>query len=512
MMKKNDKQLNFFDKIIFDQLIPKDHLLVKIDEAFDFSFLYDCLKLKYKDCGRGSKDPVMMIKALLLEFIYGLSDVEVSKRIQTDIAFRWFLGLTMNDTGPDDTTLSHFRTQRLDDTDFEELFNQVVGQCIDKNLVKTRRYIVDSTNVDANVNYPSDKKLLRQAANRLAKEIKKFNGTLGEQWLNELETTIQKLYGTSEKVSAKAHYKIARKMLAELYCKTYDQLQENDHYIKAYTVCYELIEKYLENKKDKIISIVDPEARVAYKSPGNAKTGYKNHIIMDEDSEIILGSVQTPFNVGDQKKLLPLVEQVENNFDLKPLELSADKVYGTTKIRADLKDKDIISNINFSAENGKKSDDTARYKTEDFIIAEDVLSMTCPQKITTTSYRDFKIKNEEDSYPYRQFTVDKRHCNCCPQRERCLNKKEKSKRIRVYARYDAIKKDKERIQSPEFEVAMNMRFKIERRFGTQVNHRSGRRSRYLGMKRTAIQINIVNTVTNIIRAINIIESFSESTA
>ncbi len=81
MLGKNDRQLDFFDNILYEQLIPKDHLLIKIDEAFDFDFLYDKLIDHYSSVGRASKDPVMMVKILLIEYIYNLSDVQVVKRI-----------------------------------------------------------------------------------------------------------------------------------------------------------------------------------------------------------------------------------------------------------------------------------------------------------------------------------------------------------------------------------------------------------------------------------------------
>ena len=65
--------------MIFERLIPKDHLLVKIDSIIDFSFVYDKVKDKYSPLGRESKDPLMMMKILLLEYLYTLSDVQVKK-------------------------------------------------------------------------------------------------------------------------------------------------------------------------------------------------------------------------------------------------------------------------------------------------------------------------------------------------------------------------------------------------------------------------------------------------
>ena len=110
-------------------------------------------------------------------------------------------------------------------------------------------------------------------------------------------------------------------------------------------MCQTIIDQTLNKKKDKIVSVVDPDARVAHKSPGIIKRGYKNHILVDEDSEIILASAQTPFNVGDEKKCIELLNKAQSKLGLKSEEISADKVYGTTENRAYLKDHNIISNI-----------------------------------------------------------------------------------------------------------------------------------------------------------------------
>lgn len=101
MLKKKSGQVDMFNHMIFERLIPKDHLLVKIDSIIDFSFVYDQVKDRYSPIGRGSEDPAMMTKILLLEYLYNLSDPQVVNRIQTDIAFRWFLGLSIDDEVPD---------------------------------------------------------------------------------------------------------------------------------------------------------------------------------------------------------------------------------------------------------------------------------------------------------------------------------------------------------------------------------------------------------------------------
>ena len=324
-----------------------------MDSVVDFSFVYDELKDHYSPVGRESKDPVMMFKILILEYLYRLSDPKAVERITTDVAFRWFLGLKLDDSVPDDTTISFFRVNHVNEQKFEEFFNHIVKQCIEKGIVRSRRFIIDTTDVAANVNYPSDKKLIRNAFYKVIKELKKIDENLATEQLEKYEKNIQNEYDLNEHVRSKKHYEITREHLGYLFLKTYDLLQEDNKYQEAFDICNTIVNQYLNNEKDKIVSVVDPEARVAHKSPGNIKRGYKDHILVDEDSEIILSSVQTPFNIGDEKKLKELIEKVESNFEIKPQEISADKVYGTTDNRAYLKDNEITANIAFYNESSK---------------------------------------------------------------------------------------------------------------------------------------------------------------
>lgn len=503
MLKRNNGQLGSIDQMIFDKLIPKNHLLVKINAIVDFSFVYDKVQDKYSHLGRGSKDPSMMLKILLLEYLYKLSDVEIVKRIQTDVAFRWFLKLGLDNSVPDDTTISHFRVNRLGEEDYNEFFDEIVKQCIEKNLIKSKRYMIDSTDVAANVNYPSNKKLIRNAYRKVIKEIEKFDEELAKKQLDIFENEIELEYQKNEKVNWKRHFEIANNHLNYLYLKTYDELQDNEKYKETFGVCYDIIDQYTNNKGDRIVSVVDPDARVAHKSVGNIKRGYKNHIIVDEDSEIILASVQTPFNVNDEKKLKELVEKVNVDLNLKPKEISADKAYGTIENRAYLKDSEIVTNIDFY---NKSSKEKVSFGLDDFKIAEDVESVICPNGIKTTKYK-FVINNGKK---YKRFKIDQLICEKCKLRDECLSKNKagkitvKSKFLLVPERYDSVLRDRKRVETKEFKEAINKRSKVERRFATLVLNHGLRRCRYLRLKRTKIHITLANMACNIIRMVNLL--------
>mgnify|MGYP000900646151 FL=1 len=266
MLGKNDGQIDIFNQMIFERLIPKNHLLLKIDALIDFSFIYDIVKDYYSEIGRESYDPVILFKLCLLEYLYVLSDRQVVERATTDISFRWFLKLTIEDKVPDDTTISHFRSKRLGNKPFEEFFNAIVQKCIDSDIVKTHRYIVDSTDVQANVNYPSEKKLLCNAYRRLIRELERYNNNFALKKLNEFENEIALEYEKADKVSIKTYCQIAKKHAEEIYLQCYSEFSNKEKVYDMFVTLWCIIEKYGESKnsKDKIISCIDPDSRVAH--------------------------------------------------------------------------------------------------------------------------------------------------------------------------------------------------------------------------------------------------------
>jgi len=505
MLKKNNGQLDVFDLMIFEKLIPKDHLLVKIESIIDFSFVYDMVKKQYSAIGRGFKDPMMMVKIFLLQYLYRLSDVQVSKRAQTDIVFRWFLNLGINDPVPDDTTISHFRVKRLTVKHFEAFFTEIVKKCINLDLIKTNRFIIDSTDVAANTNYPSEKNLARSAFKKVMKEVSKFNEPLAKELSAAIESEIDAAYEKSDKVSWRKHFEITQKYLDLLYIRTYDELQDNEKYLEAFGLCYDLLFQYVNNTKDKIISIVDPDARVAHKTPSKIKKGYKDHIIIDEDSEIILASVQTPFNTLDGKKLIELIEKTEKQVGLKPKELSADKAYGETENRGYLKDADIIGNIAFYKESSREN---LYFKITDFVFSDDFNRVTCPNGNSTETYKIIheKFYNRD----MKKFQFDPKLCGACPLIRQCIYIKKdgkfqsKGRKLEVYSRHDVVVQAKARTATEEFTIAYNKRYKVERRFATMVRNHGLRRCRYVRLRGAKIHITMANLACNIIRMVNLL--------
>lgn len=500
MLNRKKTQLNMWDMVVFEKLIPTDHLLVKIDSLIDFSFVYEVVKGNYKDGikGRSSYDPVILFKLCLLEYIYCLSDVKIIERSRTDVAFRWFLCLSLDDKLPDDSTISYFRVHRLGSANIELIFNEIVKKCISNKFIKKHRYIVDSTDVEANTNYPSDKKLIIQSFRNLLKEVQKFNPALAFRISGEFEKQLANRLLDDEKLTLNDCTAIAKEHLDTIHKELSVEIDSNKKLADKYVIIFRLIKQYEGKSSDKIVSYVDPDARIAHKSPGKIKKGYKDHIIVDEDSEIILSSIVTPFNVNDHKELIALVKK-SNSLNLKPKELTADKAYGTTENRVFLYEQNMIANISFYTSSSRET----KFGLEDFEISRHLNLVVCPNDEISTDYYFSKRKKGGDRIV---FKFEKNQCLNCPLKNDCLRENEKQKKYRIVevpTEYKIIINDRDRNNTPEFKESYNKRYKVERRFATLVRNHNMRRCRYLKIEGAKIHIYMSNMACNIIRMVHL---------
>ena len=196
MMTQNaDKKREQLQVFCMDDMVPKDHLLRIIDKAIDWNFIYDLVADKYSsDNGRPSMDPVMLIKIPFIQYLYGIKSMrQTVKEIEVNVAYRWFLGLEMQDKVPHFSTFGKNYSRRFKDTDlFEQIFSHILMECYKFKLVDPAEVFVDATHVKARAN---NKKMQKRIAHQealfyeelLKKEINEDRARHGKKPLKEKE-------------------------------------------------------------------------------------------------------------------------------------------------------------------------------------------------------------------------------------------------------------------------------------------------------------------------------------
>lgn len=155
MLRAYDNKQIGMEFVSIEELVPKDHLLRKIQRVIDFEFIRDKVKDLYcADNGRPAVDPVVLFKMLFLGYLFGVrSERQLVREIQVNLAYRWFLGFGLTDKIPDASTFSQNRRRRfIESTVYQEIFDEIVVQGMRRKLISGRVLYSDSTHLKANAN------------------------------------------------------------------------------------------------------------------------------------------------------------------------------------------------------------------------------------------------------------------------------------------------------------------------------------------------------------------------
>src|SRR5271167_1717815 len=138
MMGQHDRSEALFYYFRLEDQIPETHLLRLIDKHISLEFVRQQLKDSYSETGRPSIDPELLLRILLIGYLYGVtSERKLVEELRMHLAWRWFTGLGFDQEIPHHSTFSKNRHGRFQESRlFEELFEQIVRQCVEVGLVQ----------------------------------------------------------------------------------------------------------------------------------------------------------------------------------------------------------------------------------------------------------------------------------------------------------------------------------------------------------------------------------------
>ena len=381
-----------------------------LEAALDLSFVYEETAPLYSEkYGRPPIDPVVIVKYLLVGFLYGIpSERQIERRVQTDIALRWYLGLDLFDRVPDHSTVSQLRRRKPSFRKvFRRLFEEVVGQCIEKGLVSGRVVGADSTHVRAN-------------ASRASEELVEVAEEAGVYWerLDDYE----------------------EEGLEELERRTGKRRKKRTKQIKR------------DNRRThKRVSRTDPESG-HLKRPGKPEgPHYLAHQAVDSDYGIIVGQTVTAGDVNDSVPFLGLIEHIHEN--VVPIQAAtADAAYDFPLAHRALGELGIDFFVRPQKTAARVS---VQFTRDDFCRDENRDVYLCPIGKELCLRRLARSA----SGLFWEYQADKRDCALCPLREKCLRESDKRGARKVSVSYFAADRQRnlERRSSPEYREALKLR-------------------------------------------------------
>ena len=457
MMTQNaDKKREQIQMFCMDDMVPQDHLLRIIDKAINWNFIYDLVEDKYcSDNGRPSIDPVMLIKLVLIQYLYGIKSMrQTVKDIEVNVAYRWFLGLDMFDSVPHFSTFGKNYTRRFKDTDlFEQIFSHILEQCYKFKLVDPTEVFVDATHVKARAN---NKKMQK----RIAHEEALFYEEMLKKEINE---------------DREAH---GKKPLKESTDKDFD----DDNPPSSGT----------GGKKEKEIktSTSDPNSGWFHKGEHKSVFAYAVETACDKYGWV-LGYTVHPGNLNDSRTFKSLYDKIK---DIGIERLIADAGYKTPAIAKLLIDAGIQPVFPYKRPSTKKG----FFKKYEYAYDEYYDCYICPNNQVLT----YRTTNREG---YREYKSCGESCAVCPYLSQCTESKEHVKLVtrHVWEPYMEMCEDiRQTIGMTD--LYKHRKETIERLFGTAKENHGFRYTQMFGKARMEMKAGLTFTCLNLKKLAKII--------
>lgn len=348
-----------------DSLVPKDHLLRKIEKVMDYEWLYERLDPYYcHDNGRPGTDPVVLIKMVLIQHLFGIPSLRQTYReIQVNMAYRWFLGYGLLENIPHFATVSYAFCNRFPAELSEEIFEHILNKALNNRMLDPSMVFIDGTHIKASAN---KKKFQKE---QVAKAAKVYAEQLQKE-VNEERT------------------QLGKKPIED------NNKDDNDDTPSS------------GGTVEKTVSTTDPESGMFIKGEHERQFAYEAHTACDKNG-IVLGVEVTAGNIHDSVAWDALYDHITDKFEAVKF-VAMDAGYKTPWIAKKVFDDGRIPVLPYTRSHSK--DDTYKLWEYEYDPKED--TYTCPHggifRHTTT-----------DRNGKRNYRTDTKHCKGCPYRSKC---------------------------------------------------------------------------------------------
>lgn len=125
MQGRKEFNQRIYYNINLDSLVPEDHFLKRLESLISFDFVRDITKDYYSHTGKPSIDPVVLVKMLLVGYIFDIrSERKLIEEITLNLAYRWYIGYDLDEDIPDHSIFSKAR-DRFGEKLFVDIFENI---------------------------------------------------------------------------------------------------------------------------------------------------------------------------------------------------------------------------------------------------------------------------------------------------------------------------------------------------------------------------------------------------
>ena len=368
-----------------DELVPKEHLVRKLDECISLKFIEDEVKDLYSTFGRASIPPMVLFKLIIINKIFGINSMrKTCEEAKVNLAYRWYLGLSMEDEIPNYSTWSQNYKRRYKDSDiFNKIFDKILKQVMEYGFLDLEAVYYDGTHQKANAN---KKKSIDKEVEIEAKAYK-------EELLNEVNN-VRKEHGQKE--------------VKEIINEELDFDKNTGE---------EIIRKKTKHIK---VSTTDPESGDYHKGEHEQCFAYTHNTCSDGNG-FVLALETTPGNTHDSTSFPKVREKVMENYRDEINFEVLDSGYKTPSICKMIIDDNKIPLMPYSRPKGPK----ALMSKKEFIYNKETDTFKCPNNEILA----YSTTNKEGYICYKS---NPEKCLNCPFRDKCTKSKNHQKQITVH--------------------------------------------------------------------------------
>ena len=426
MLKRETEQRQAIEMLCVDMLVPKEHLLRKIDAAVDFTRIYDLVEDLYcEDNGRPSCDPVVLFKLVLIQHLFGIRSLRQTLRdAEVNVAYRWFLGYTMSQRLPHFSTISYAFRNRFTAEVIEGVFRWILEEVSRAGYLSPEVVFVDGTHIKANAN--------------LKKHVKKSIPIAAKHYQEQLDEEIA--------ADRSAHGKKPLKK------------DDDDDTPSA-----------SPKQKTVIESTTDPESGVFHKGEHKKCFAYEAHTVCDKRGYVLETEV-TPGNVHDSVAFDTVFQRLTEHYPEVQV-VTADAGYKTPWICKQIFDSGRIASLPYKRPMTKKGN----LPWYDYVFDEFYDCILCPQNKVLS----YATTNREG---YREYKSKSYVCKNCPVRERCTQSRQCTKIVERHIWHEYIERAEDVRHSPIGKATYPLRSQtIERVFADAKEKHAMRYTPYRGL-------------------------------
>ena len=419
--------------------VPANHLLRRVDMLLDFTAIRLKLAPFYSSTGRPSVDPELMIRMLLVGYMFGIrSERRLCEEVHLNLAYRWFCRLGLEGAVPERSTFSKARHGRFRECDvFRLLFEEVVATCIDEGLVTVDGMAVDGSFIQADAanakRAPSgEEHAAWDASTALSRPVREYLASLDEP------------------TAAKA-----------------DQPKP---------------------VPPKVISLTDPMASLS-KKHGAASFGYYTHYLIDTEHGIIMDVDGSPARSSQEPAVAKqMLSRTMAKLGRRPARFTADTAYGTGPMLSWLIERDITPHIPVL---DRTSQTNGKFQRSAFVYEEEQDQFRCP---AGNVLKFTRIRPELQERRYRARTRD---CSACALKNNCTSDQCRMLSISVHEK--AREHARKLATTDAFRTSLRQRKKVEMLFAHLKRNLGLRRLRLRGLSGAKDEFLLAATAQNLRR-------------